>query len=146
MVEVLTDFKEIQSFYQTHYAAANYLLPQELKPGVNYLGMRQNGKLVAVVETEQVYNQHLCFIWKMVVDKSLRHQGVGTKFYQAVEAWVENTGSKKLIGYVYTTNLPSVFFFLNNGFIMEGLMSDNDEFGSKVYTLGKSLYKVQIKA
>lgn len=82
---------------------------------------------------------HVAEIYRTVVRLDVREQGLSKKLDEIVENALRNAGLKKVQTYVYANNLPSVFRRLKRGFLVEGLLRNQDGNGRNTYILGKEL-------
>lgn len=82
---------------------------------------------------------HVAEVYRTVVRLDVRNRGLSKQLDETVENTLRNAGFKKVQTYIYAHNLPSVFRRLKRGFLIEGLLRNQDGNGRNTYILGKEL-------
>lgn len=139
IIKQISDFEQVKSFYKIHYDnSSTYLMPNQ-ENNYQYLALcNDQGEVFAMIGLEFAYGK-VAILWQLVVHTNYRGRGIASRLLDKIEPYLKVKGYIKMLGYIYTNNLPSLFLSLKKGFLVEGLMRDNDAEGSHVYTLGKSL-------
>ena len=69
----------------------------------------------------------------------VRGMGVSKKMDEITESLLRNAGVKKVQTFIYVDNFPSIMRRLKRGFLVEGLLRNQDGKGMNTYIVGKEL-------
>ena len=128
--------KEIRKFLEENYEVDSEAYVDNCEWIAHY--DEYDDKLLAVVGIDK-YNDRLVFVKHMVVRKDMRGIGVFNIFFEELKDHKLLFLARKVICHVRSTNFQSLFPLLKRGFIVEGVMRNNDAVGSHIYTLGLEL-------
>ena len=123
-----------RNFLKEHYQVDS----EEYIANCTWYGAFEKDVLVAVCGVE-FYNKRLVCLKHLVVDSNRRKEGIGFQFYQDVIQMLKGIRVGKVISHIYVKNTTSLVAAIKEGYLIEGLMRDNDHEGSHVYTVGKIL-------
>ena len=137
--------QQIVDFVIDNYDNAdNYLFPQN----VDELVKKDGDSEVFMIEDEygisslcfvRVNYKHHATVYRTVVRMDVREQGLSKQLDEVVENTLRNSGVKKIESRIYVNNYPSIFRRLKRGFLVEGLMRNQDGKGKDTYLMGKEL-------
>lgn len=74
-----------------------------------------------------------------VIDKDHRGKKLSSKMWSLLENQLKKDGIEKAMCEVYYDNFVQIISRLRLGFLVEGLLRDNEEIGKHEYILGKRL-------
>lgn len=131
--------EELYNFYCRHYNAPSYLLPESPDD--------IEGSYYAVVDVDAIIGVTKCsypspFSMKTsstVVHSAMRRQGIATLLHSTIEGIVREKGVSKIYCHIYVDNLASIIVKLKSGYLVEGLLKDQDEPGKHEYIMGKTI-------
>lgn len=137
--------QQIVDFVKDNYDnAPEYLYPKTVdellsKEGENLIYTIFEGKeLVALCFATTKY-PHVSEIYRSIVKISERGRGISKKLDEFAEKELKKRGVKKIQSYIYVKNFPSLFRRLKRGFLVEGLVRNQDGNGMNTYVMGKEL-------
>jgi RimJ/RimL family protein N-acetyltransferase len=99
--------------------------------------LRQENSIVLVLEEQELLvgylqaiggryrrNRHSAYIVVGIL-QAYTHRGLGTRLFQALEAWAREAGLHRLELTVMTNNEPGVHLYRKMGFVAEGVKRDS---------------------
>jgi len=98
----------------------------------------KTNEMVAITSTEAI-TEKLFVMHSSTVKEDKRGVGLGTAINCFAHEQAKIAGCKKIASYIYVDNLASIFMKLKMGYLIEGLLRDNEEQGKHEYILGLML-------
>lgn len=86
-----------------------------------HLVVERGNRLVGVLDvTPQNWN-HTAWIWNIMLDVSIRRQGIGRALFERAARWARQQGFRALVLETQTNNVPACKFYQRMGCTLEGL-------------------------
>ena len=86
-----------------------------------HLVVEADGRMAGVLDvTPQEWN-HTAWVWNIMLDRSIRRQGIGRELFRRAVGWARRQGYRALVFETQTNNVPACKFYARMGCELEGL-------------------------
>ncbi len=146
LMELEKTYASMNDFHE--FVKAYHFTPDELIPSVSTLAPNDI-HLFSIIEeatgdkigvtSYKALSKTLVEIQKTILHPQYRGNGYGRPVVEAMENVLEKRGFKKMMAFVYTTNLSMIILRLKTGFLIEGLLRNSDAPGIDEYIMGKEI-------
>lgn len=86
-----------------------------------HLVVEWRGRLVGILDVIPQEWNNTAWIWNIMLDESVRRQGLGRALFQRAVAWARRCGYRALGLETQTNNVPACKFYLAMGMQLEGI-------------------------
>lgn len=80
-----------------------------------------DGRLLGILDVEERAWNHSAWVWNIMLDHSIRRQGLGRTLIEHALAWSRQRGLRALMLETQTNNVPACRFYASLGFQLVGL-------------------------
>ncbi len=86
-----------------------------------HLIAEQEGRLVGILDAIPEEWNHTVWVWNIMLDESIRGQGVGRDLFQRTADWARQLGYRALVFETQTNNVPACKFYVAMGCELGGI-------------------------
>lgn len=136
-MEKISNTRKIFEFYNDNYDKKELVPDKKFIEDHQYFYIEINNAIVAMVGIQDYYNK-IAEVYQLVVVKEYRRKGIATKLIKELEDYLRGKNYTKILTWIITDNIPSLFAAIKADYLIEGLARGNLE-NTNVYLLGKQL-------
>ncbi|MBN1679136.1 MAG: GNAT family N-acetyltransferase [Anaerolineae bacterium] len=90
-----------------------------------YLVVEQAGRLVGILDATPHEWNNTVWVWNLMLDKSVRRQGIGRALFCHAVGWARKLGYRALVFETQTNNVPACKFYARMGCQLDGLRTSH---------------------